>query len=229
MNTTYYKLPPDQIIEDIENSDNRKLIKILNKEYIIYPSVYPSDRFRTTNFLLKSITPLLKNATICDMGCGMGIIGLYALKHGATKVLQADINPTAVENAQANRNLHSLSHDRLEILQSNCFDNIPLQTFDIIIFNIPFHSEPHKNTCSLDYAFYDPDFISTQRFLQQAQCFCHPNTRIIIAFSNKGDTKTLESLFTNHGYNWELWKIANSDQLYDNRLYMLNFILIEEE
>ncbi|MDN3507098.1 MAG: methyltransferase [Simkaniaceae bacterium] len=227
MNSTYYKLSPDQIIDDISHSDRSKKIKILGKEYFIYPSVYPSDRFRTTNFLLKNIKPLVENATVCDMGCGMGIVGLYALEKGAKKVVQADINAFAVSNAKANKDLYEHSDQKLEIYQSNCFDGIPLQTFDVIIFNIPFHCEPHEIKSTLDYAFHDPDFQSTKRFLFQAQDFSHSNTKIIIAFSNKGDTQVLEGIFSKLGYKWRLWKTTNTDQTYDNRLYLLESPFLE--
>lgn len=229
MNSGYYKLSPDQIINDIlTSSANIKKIEILGREYIIYPGVYSSNRFRTTNFLLKSIKPLIKNANVCDMGCGMGIVGLYALENGAKKVIQADINPTAVKNAEANKDLYHISSQRLEIFHSDCFDALPLQVFDIIIFNIPFHNESHEINNFLDYAFFDPDFISTKHFLFQAQNFSHASTKIIIAFSNKGDVKALEKLFSKIGYKWSLWKVTNADQQYDNRLYLLEFPSLEE-
>lgn len=229
MSVTYYKLTPDQIIEDIMQTDSTKKIEILGKEYIIYPSVYPSDRFRTTNFLLRSIKSLVKNASVCDMGCGMGVVGLYSLEKGATKVVQADINLAAVKNAMANKDIYCIHKQNLEIFHSNCFDNIPLQAFDVIIFNIPFHSEPREINNSLEYAFYDPDFKSTKRFLIQAQDFSHINTKIIVAFSNKGNTQILENLFNKLGYKWRLWKITNVNQEYDNRLYLLELPLLEKK
>lgn len=222
MSSTYYRLAPGQIIEDISHCDAAKKVEILGKEYIIFPGVYPSDKFRTTNFLLKNIEPLIKGASVCDMGCGMGIVGLYALEKGAIKVVQADINPAAVENARANKDIYHVTDHNLEIFHSNCFDQIPLQTFDVIIFNIPFHSKPHEINSSLDRAFFDPGFESTQRFLYQAQQFSHADTKFIIAFSNKGDTQYLEEIFDKLGYQWRLWKIANADQKYDNRLYLLD-------
>lgn len=155
------------------------------------------------------------------MGCGMGIIGLFSLQNGAKKVVQADINPIAVNNAKANKEFYKYNNESLGIYESDCFDKVPPQTFDLIIFNIPFHSEPHSIQNSLEFAFHDPDFISTKKFLFQAQEFSHPQTKIIIAFSNKGDTKTLESIFSYLGYKWTLWKVANSHQKYDNRLYLL--------
>lgn len=229
MSSAYYRLSPGRIIEDISHCVDVSKIEILGKEYVIFPGVYPSDKFRTTNFLLKNIEPLIKGASVCDMGCGMGIIGLYAFEKGAVKVVQADINLTAVENARANKAIYHVADDTLEIFHSDCFDEIPSQSFDVIIFNIPFHSEQHEFNSTLDYAFFDPGFESTKRFLYQAKQFSHPDTKLIIAFSNKGDTQALEGIFNELGYHWHLWKVTNTDQKYDNRLYVLELSTMGEK
>lgn len=219
----YYKLSPEHIIKDIAQLVVEGRAKIKDLDFIVYPNVYPSDKFRTTNFILDSIQPLLQNAILCDMGCGMGIIGLFALHHGAKKVVQIDINHFAVQNAKTNRSLHQRSEEQAMIIESDCFDAVPKQIFDLIIFNIPFHSDPHEIENPLEYAFHDPNFQSTTKFLLQVASYCSNSTKIIIAFSNKGDYKALEYLFDFYGFNWILWKIINEDKEYDNRLYQLNW------
>ncbi len=222
MSILYYKLPPKQIFEDIVQSKRSEKIRIKGREFFVYPHVYPSDKFRTTNFLLDSIQPLLRNATVCDMGCGMGIVGLFALEQRAKSVVQVDVNPIAVENAKANIALYHHSDKQIKIFESNCFDNVPKQTFDIVIFNIPFHSEPYEIKDPLEYAFHDPNFTSTKKFLRQVISYCHTKTDILIAFSNKGDIHGLEGIFDSNGFKWELWKTTNTHQEYDNRIYMLH-------
>ncbi len=140
----YYKLSPNKIVEDINQSKETKKVQIKGNEYFVYPHVYPSDKFRTTNFILDTIQPFLPGANLCDMGCGMGIIGLFAMQHGAMRVVQVDVNPIAIENAKANRDLFHYSDKQIKIFESNCFDHVPKEVFDIIVFNIPFHSEPHN-------------------------------------------------------------------------------------
>lgn len=221
MTQTYYKLSPEAIIEDITCATDLKKVHIKGLECLVYPNVYPSDRFRTTNFILDQIKPFLNEATVCDMGCGLGIIGLYSLCNGAKRVVQADINPEAVKNARANRAFYQYLDEQIEIHESDCFDKIPMQSFDLIIFNIPFHSEPYHISNPLEYAFHDPDFISTKKFLQQAVSYSHADTKIFIAFSNKGDVYQMESIFKESSLKWELWAVANADQEFDNRLYQL--------
>jgi release factor glutamine methyltransferase len=219
--TLYYKLPPDKIAQDITQSSSLKKITIKGRQFIVLPHVYPSDKFRTTDFLLESIQPLLNGATVCDMGCGMGIVGLFAIENKAKKVVQVDINPFAVKNAKANRRLHQYTEDQLYIIRSDCFERVLKQSFDLIVFNIPFHSEPYNIKDPLEYAFYDPAFTSTTKFLLEAKNFSHQDTKIIIAFSDKGDVAALEKIFDELQFTWKLWKRTNSDQKFDNRLYEL--------
>ena len=221
--TAYYKLPPSAILQDIyQLSDQPREVEIKGLKMICCPHVYPSDRFRTTNFLLDSIHPFLKDSRVCDMGCGPGIVGLYAASQGAKKVVQADINHFAVKNAEQNKEYHSISDEKMSVHLSNCFDSIPRQRFDTIIFNLPFHSDPVEINDPLQHAFFDPCFQTVKKFLNQVSEFSiKRKTRIFLAFSNKGDIEALENLFEDSIFNWKLWKVTNQDQQFDNRIYLL--------
>lgn len=219
----YYLKSPSDILKDVPNHNADQYVEILGINFVVLPHVYPSQCFRTTNFLLKNLQSIVKNKTICDMGCGMGVVGVYSLLNGATKVVQADINPDAVVNTKMNKQLHVFKDEQAEIYQSDCFDNIPLNTFfDVIVFNIPFHSEQKILKDWIEYSLFDPNFDSLKKFLLQAKQYSHKDTQIIIAFSNKGDTKTVESLFAHYDYEWTLWRQINKNQKYDNRLYKLH-------
>lgn len=221
--TEYYKLPPIAILHDISQlSDQPRMVEIKGLKMVCCPHVYPSDKFRTTNFLLDSIHPFLKGSRVCDMGCGPGIVGLYAASQGAKKVVQVDINHFAVKNAEQNKEYHRIPDEKISIYLSNCFDSVPYQKFDTIIFNLPFHSDPIEINNPLQHAFFDPCFQAVKKFLDQALEFSlKRDTRIFLAFSNKGDTKALEKLFEDSAFNWKLWKTTNQDQEFDNRIYLL--------
>ena len=218
----YYKQEAREIYDDIINSHSTKeKITIKGIDLYVLPHVYPSDKFRTTNFVLESIEPLVANATVCDMGCGLGIVGQFALRHGAAKVLQVDINPHAVENASLNKAFHGFSDDQLMVCKSDCFESVPLQKFDLIVFNMPFHTENHEIKDPLEHAFYDPLFRGLKKFLEQLPKYSHEKTLITIAFSNKGNIAEIESIFNSYKLNWTLWKIINADKEYDNRIYLI--------
>lgn len=219
----YYKLPAEAIFEDIklEVSETIKS-KIEGIEIYIDPDVYPSQKFRTTSFLLNNLEIFFKDKKVCDMGCGPGIVGLYAMIHGAKQVVQADINPHAVENAIKNNKFHKFTENQIQTRLSDCFDNIESQIFDLIIFNVPFHCENVEIDNPLKLAFFDPEFSTSRKFLTQAKLYSDSETKIFIAFSNKGNVELLESIFNELDYNFSVWKISNQDQEFDNRIYLLS-------
>lgn len=218
----YYKLAAEMICEDVKGT-NQEVIQaeVEGVNLVIFPHVYPSHKFRTTSFVLKNLQDLIQGKKVCDMGCGPGIVGLFALHKGAARVVQADINPCAIENAKENNTLHGFGEDRIQTYQSDCFDQVPKEAFDLIVFNMPYHCDKVEIDDPLKYAFYDPAFVSIKKFLQQAKAYSHKETQILIAFSNKGEIQLLEKIFEQSHYNWKLWKITNTDQEYDNRIYLL--------
>ena len=222
---SYYQLSANEIFEDAKLTHEDKIFSVEGVSFVIFPHVYPSHKFRTTKFVLKNLKNLVSGKTICDMGCGSGIIGLYALKNGAKKVIQADINPYAIENAKENNKLNGYKATQIESYMSDCFENIPQQKFDLIVFNIPYHNDNIEIKDPLQRAFYDPSFNSIKKFLDQAQNFSHANTKISIAFSNKGDVEGLEKIFNESTFQWKLWKITNLDKEFDNRIYLLTIYL----
>lgn len=221
MKAAYYKLPADEIYEELAHLEAPYAVNIEGVDLSIHPHVYPSEKFRTTCFVLKALQKKFKGKTVCDMGCGPGIVGLYALKNGAKKIVQADINPFAVQSATENRKINGFLEKADAIYQSDCFDHVPPQVFDVIVFNMPFHSDEIEIKDPLERAFYDPGFRSIRKFLSQIPDYSTSSTEVFIAFSNKGDTSTLERIFSDLGYHWELWKVTNRSQDYDNRIYLL--------
>jgi 16S rRNA G1207 methylase RsmC len=220
MTDELYRLPPEKILK--ANLDLH-LGEVEGIDLKIFPGVHPSHKFRTTSFLLRSVKEFLPGSRVLDMGCGPGIVGLYSLKQKAEHVVFADINPLAIQNSIENaRNIFDNSTNT-QYFVSNCFDSIDKQTFDTIIWNIPFHSSNVKIENYIDYSLYDPGFKSLRRFLSQSEMFLEKDGFIFIAFSNKGDVKEVESIFDSSAYKWKIWKIANQDQLFDNRIYMLRF------
>ena len=219
---SYYQLKADEIYEDVKASQDNSIHLVEHIGFVVFPNVYPSHKFRTTSFVLRTLKPLLMGKTLCDMGCGPGIIGLYALKNGAKKVVQADINPHAIENAKENNKTNGCKSSQIESYVSDCFDNVPPQKFDLMVFNMPYHRDAITIADPLQLAFYDPNFVSIKKFLRQAKLFAHKKTQVLIAFSNKGDTTGLESIFAESHFQWNLWKVINSEKQFDNRIYLLH-------
>lgn len=221
--SNYYKLSADAIYSDTALIEKKRLATILGEKIIILPHVYPSDKFRSTFFCLKNIKSIVKNKKVCDMGCGPGTMGILSLKYGAQSVIHADINPYAIENVKENKKFHQFSDQQSIAYESDCFDNIPKQVFDIIIFPIPFHDDEIKIQDPLQLSYFDPNFKSLKKFLSQVDDYSHSKTEIIFCFSNKGNVNELEHIFDSFHLRWDLWKITNKSALYDTRLYRVRF------
>lgn len=88
--------------------------------------------------------PLQKNAHVLDLGTGTGAIALaLANENPCWQVLGVDVTEEAVQLAQ--ENTRDLKINNAQFLQSNWFENIPAQRFDLIVSNPPYIAEndPH--------------------------------------------------------------------------------------
>ena len=66
--------------------------------------ILENDKIRVTRyseFLLLYLENIdFTHETICDFGCGTGVLGIYAAKRGAKQVTGFDIDPDAIELSQ---------------------------------------------------------------------------------------------------------------------------------
>jgi len=73
----------------------------------------------------------LKGKTLLDVGCGSGILSIFAAKKGAKRVLGIDIDPLAVEETEENSKLNKVS---VEVLKAG--PERVEGTFDIVVANL---------------------------------------------------------------------------------------------
>ena len=113
---------------------------------------------------MKSVLPVMKEnrelfegKTILEIGTGSGIIGIYAAKLGAAKVVATDINKTAItcanQNAQA-LGVSSIIETRLvPPTDISAYSVIaPNESFDVVISNPPYSLDlgARENTAVVD-------------------------------------------------------------------------------
>jgi release factor glutamine methyltransferase len=108
---------------------------------IVMPGVFHPGFFFSTKYLVDFIDRLdLKGKKFCEPGMGSGLVSLHALRKSAT-VVSFDVNPIAVENCRKNFEINRSVFDKgisFEIMESDLFDKIPVQSFDYIIVNPPY-------------------------------------------------------------------------------------------
>lgn len=127
-------------------------------EVLVMPDVFPPHYTLSTKILLDYLKSLdLKNKTVLELGCGSGIISLFAASKEAS-VTASDINPIALKALEKNTLKNRLE---LNIINSNLFDNITNVGFDYIIINPPYYPKDPKNVkeqawfCGTNFEYFE--------------------------------------------------------------------------
>ncbi len=90
-----------------------------------------------TRILLEHVVLPRDDATILDVGCGYGVIGITLAKaHPRVRVYMIDVNPVAVELAKLNAK-HNGVDGRVIVLQGSLYDPVKDVKFDLIVSNPP--------------------------------------------------------------------------------------------
>lgn len=136
------------------------LARIFKKFYFYYHnfSVYDGvfcPRLET-ELLVDTVVKICKNKTklnILDMCAGTGVIGLsLKLALPNSNVTCVDINPLAIKNIKDNANKLNAN---IEVLESNLFNNLHPQKFNVFVCNPPYIGRDEEVANSVTK--YDPD------------------------------------------------------------------------
>jgi release factor glutamine methyltransferase len=115
----------------------------------IAPEVFHPGFFFSTQLLLQYIHQLpLQEKYFLELGCGSGLISIVAAKQEA-HVTATDINPVAIQSLISNSRQNHVS---INIIESDLFNHIPPQQFDIIAINPPYYKKQPLQP--KDYAWY---------------------------------------------------------------------------
>ncbi|MBZ4019498.1 hypothetical protein CCS38_27880 [Streptomyces purpurogeneiscleroticus] len=134
--------------------------------------------------------------SMLEIGCGTGVVSVVAALDGYERVVGTDINLHAVRNTELNVARHGVG-DRMRVAHSDLFDSLPPgERFDVIFWSSNYVLAPedyaYRNVC--EQAFVDPGYAAHQRFLEQAVRWTTPGGRVLLHFTNRGDTGLLRRL-----------------------------------
>jgi len=102
----------------------------------VHPEVFPPQLTLSTKILLDFISKIdLQHKTFLELGCGSGIISLFASKNGA-QVTASDINLTALTYLKKASKKNNLP---VKTVWSNLFKDILNLPFNYIIINPPYY------------------------------------------------------------------------------------------
>jgi ribosomal protein L11 methyltransferase len=125
-----------------------KAIKAIEKTYpdrhiVAIPAdlAFGTGHHATTATVLRQITDLAASWnkqgqpwTVCDLGCGTGILGIAARKLGASKVWGCDFDPLAIKVAKGNIERNSV--DKVTFVKGDVLTWQPKQQWDLVLANI---------------------------------------------------------------------------------------------
>ena len=106
-----------------------------NKEIIITPQMSFGTGHHATSFLMLNtmLTMSFNGLHVLDVGCGTGILAIYAKMENASKVVGVDNDHWAYKNAISNAKLNKVQN--IEWIEGTISD-VPLFQYDVVIANI---------------------------------------------------------------------------------------------
>lgn len=163
-------------------------VRYLDKEFLVYPNTFWP--FADSMPLVKHFT-VAPGESVLDVGTGSGVIGIFACYRGASRVVGVDVNPAAVLSATHNLQMHGFA-DTMAVLQSNLFEALGDERFDVITANLPFRNKPAHDLVAMSQ--WDTDFKTNIRFFEGVGRHLKPLGRIYFVQSNFGEMETVKRL-----------------------------------
>jgi len=184
--TDQWQLQRQQLFKSVP-PEGRK-VRYLDKEFLVYPDTF---------WPFADSLPLVRHfqvapgQSVLDVGTGSGVIGIFACCQGAARVVGVDINPAAVRSATHNVRLHGLA-DTMEVRQSDLFDALGDERFDVVTANLPFRDKPAHDVVAMSQ--WDTGFRTNTRFFEGVGRHLRPGGRIYFAQSNFGEIEAMMRL-----------------------------------
>jgi 16S rRNA (guanine1207-N2)-methyltransferase len=129
------------------------------------PGVFSADRLDEGTRLLLAHLHVPAGASVLDIGCGAGVIGVVAGRRGASTVTMTDVNLLAVAVARRNARL---TETPTAVKAGDLYTGVGGQRYDLIVSNPPFHQGK-----TVDYAV-------PRRLIGEARDHLNPGGRLVI-------------------------------------------------
>ena len=104
------------------------------------PGIFSPSGADAGTLLMLSHCGLNDGDRVLDLGCGCGIVGIYAAKRvGAERVTMCDIQPEAVSVSRKNAEANGVGG--VEICLSDGLKDLPRKKYTLILTNPPYHAD----------------------------------------------------------------------------------------
>lgn len=179
------------VLQRLARAEAIDLVNFKGMELLVLPGVFSPRLSHAPDYIVENWT-VPAGCRVLDLGCGSGVLGIYALHSGAGSLVAIDKNPAACENTRINADRLGFG-SRTTVLEGNAYD--PLQAsdlFDLIVLSPPYWNR-RANTL-LEGACYDENhqFLSLQ--VQGASKHLRAGGSVYLVFSDQGDLSLLAHL-----------------------------------
>lgn len=124
--------------EDVEVQNSDKMVIRIDPG-----TAFGTGMHETTQLCIRSIKKNLHAGDkILDVGCGSGILGMLALKFGASFSVGTDLDSCAIDATYENMSVNGIQESQYKVISGNVIDNEAIQnevgfgTYDIVVANI---------------------------------------------------------------------------------------------
>lgn len=165
-----------------------KTVRYLDKEFVVYPNTF---------WPFVDSMPLVRHfkvapgESVLDVGTGSGVIGIFACYRGASRVVGVDVNPAAIQSATHNARMHGFANT-MTVLQSDLFEALGDERFDVITANLPFRNKPAHDMVAMSQ--WDTEFRTNTRFFEGVGRHLKAEGRIYFVQSNFGEIAAMQGL-----------------------------------
>ncbi|MFY0651994.1 MAG: methyltransferase [Cyclobacteriaceae bacterium] len=166
------------------------------------PGVFHPGLFFSTKYLLefglKNIS-IPEQKSMLELGAGSGLMSVVFSKNGMN-VSASDINPESIRNVDENAKSNNV---KINIYLSNLFDEIPIQSFDVILINPPYYRKAPMNKSEMAW-YCGEGFEYFKKLFKQLGNYMKPKTHVFMVLSEDCEIDAIKNIAIDYGFRFKL-------------------------
>lgn len=179
------------------------VVRFDNLKVKVYKNIFHPSLFFSTKYLYSFLSKInLQSKSFLEIGSGSGVLSLLAYQKGAN-VTALDIDENAVNNTIENFENNFGIHHKAQILQSDLFEKINPQIFDVILINPPYFFESVQHTsqlawyCGENGEYFKNLFINLSRYIDK-------DTLVIMILADNCEIERIKNIASQNNFYFNL-------------------------
>jgi 16S rRNA G1207 methylase RsmC len=202
-------------------------VEVFGENIIVLPGVMSPKYDWAGVYMIDYLPKDFTGQDVLELGPGTGLVSVFAGLRGAKSITSLDINPVAVENTLQNFDKFGLKNSRAYV--SDVFSAVTGETFDSIIFNLPYHNGIPQN--DLEKGVIDANYDAMKKFFAEASHYLKKDGLLYVGFSQSGDLdqfnaeldkNNLHIVHMDEKNTWDSELYSGSDFHYNCQVYTIS-------